>query len=228
MVVLDEAYSEFAGVTLLGLRAAYPRLVVIRTASKAYALAGLRVGFAIAARDTLAVMEPYRPPGSVSTVSVTIVTEALADPDVLSANLGRVETERAYLADGLRAAGWNPEPSITNFLLVPFRDAERAATVAQQFLKEGLVPRTFPADHPLANCLRLTVRDRAQDDRLLFKVVEGLYADWSNADRPAELHIFTGVGHGFGLRTTNQMPAGAWPERFREWLADRGFLRPTH
>jgi histidinol-phosphate aminotransferase len=167
VVVLDEAYSEFAGLTLLGLRATYPRLVVIRTASKAYALAGLRVGFAIAARDTLAVMEPYRPPGSVSTVSVSIVTEALGDRDVLAANLGRVETERAYLAEGLRAAGWNPEPSITNFLLVPFRDAERAATVAEQLLKEGLVPRTFPADHPLANCLRLTVRDRAQDDRLL-------------------------------------------------------------
>lgn len=167
VVVLDEAYSEFAGLTLLNLRAGYPRLVVIRTASKAYALAGLRVGFAIAARDTLAVMEPYRPPGSVSTVSVTLVTEALGDPQVLAANLGRVETERAYLADGLRAAGWSPEPSIANFLLVPFRDAERAATVAELLLKEGLVPRTFPADHPLANCLRLTVRDRVQDDRLL-------------------------------------------------------------
>lgn len=167
VVVLDEAYSEFVGSSLVGLRAGYPRLVVVRTASKAYALAGLRVGFAIARRETLALIEPYRPPGSVSTVSVTVVTEALGQRDVLAANLARVEAERARLADGLRAAGWQPEPSVTNFLLIPFEDAERAATIAEMLLKEGLVPRTFPADHPLAHCLRLTVRDRAENERLL-------------------------------------------------------------
>ena len=167
VVVLDEAYSEFVGSSLVGLRAGYPRLVVVRTASKAYALAGLRVGFAIARRETLALIEPYRPPGSVSTVSVTVVTEALGQRDVLAANLARVEAERARLADGLRAAGWQPEPSVTNFLLVPFEDAERAATIAEMLLKEGLVPRTFPADHPLAHCLRLTVRDPAENERLL-------------------------------------------------------------
>jgi histidinol-phosphate aminotransferase len=167
VVVLDEAYSEFVGSSLVGLRETYPRLIVVRTVSKAYALAGLRVGFAIALRETLASIEPYRPPGSVSTVSVTVATEVLGDRDVLVANLTRVEVERARLAEGLRAAGWQPEPSIANFLLIPFADRDRAATIAESLLKEGLVPRTFPADHPLANCLRLTVRDRTENDRLL-------------------------------------------------------------
>ena len=167
VVVLDEAYSEFVGSSLVGLRASYPRLIVVRTVSKAYALAGLRVGFAIALRETLASIEPYRPPGSVSTISVTVATEVLGDPNVLVANLTRVEVERARLAEGLRAAGWQPEPSVANFLLVPFADRDRAATIAESLLKEGLVPRTFPADHPLANCLRLTVRDRTENDRLL-------------------------------------------------------------
>jgi histidinol-phosphate aminotransferase len=167
VVVLDEAYSEFVGLSLVGLRTTYPRLIVVRTVSKAYALAGLRVGFAIALRETLASIEPYRPPGSVSTVSVTVATEVLGDRDVLVANLTRVEVERARLAEGLRAAGWQPEPSIANFLLIPFVDRDRAATIAESLLKEGLVPRTFPADHPLANCLRLTVRDRTENDRLL-------------------------------------------------------------
>ena len=167
VVVLDEAYSEFVGLSLVGLRTTYPRLIVVRTVSKAYALAGLRVGFAIALRQTLASIEPYRPPGSVSTVSVTVATEVLGDRDVLVANLTRVEVERARLAEGLRAAGWQPEPSVANFLLVPFVDRDRAATIAESLLKEGLVPRTFPADHPLANCLRLTVRDRTENDRLL-------------------------------------------------------------
>jgi endo-1,4-beta-xylanase len=58
-------------------------------------------------------------------------------------------------------------------------------------------------------------------------ISEGLaqvYLRFKQAGVPAELHIFTGTGHGFGLRTRNAFPAGAWPERFREWLADRGFL----
>ena len=170
VVVLDEAYSEFVGRSLLTLRAGYPRLVVVRTVSKAYALAGLRVGFAIAPRETLARIEPYRPPGSVSTVSVSIATAILADRDALASNLRRVELERARLAAGLAAAGWRPEPSVTNFLLVPFASAEAAAVAAEGLLRAGLVPRTFPGDHPLANSLRLTVRDEAQDDRLLAAV----------------------------------------------------------
>jgi endo-1,4-beta-xylanase len=51
-----------------------------------------------------------------------------------------------------------------------------------------------------------------------------VYLRFKQIGVPAELHIFTGAGHGFGLRATNHFPAGEWPERFREWLADRGFL----
>jgi endo-1,4-beta-xylanase len=52
-----------------------------------------------------------------------------------------------------------------------------------------------------------------------------VYLRFKQAGVPAELHIFTGAGHGFGLRASNRFPAGAWPERLREWLDDRGFLR---
>ena len=58
-------------------------------------------------------------------------------------------------------------------------------------------------------------------------ISEGLpavYLLFKKAGVPAELHIYAGAGHGFGLRATNKSPAGAWPERFREWLADRKFL----
>ena len=166
-VILDEAYAEFTGTTLLPLRARYPRLVVVRTLSKAYALAGLRVGFAIARRETLAEIEPYRPPGSVSTISVTVATEALRDPAILAANVPRVVAERQRLRAALTALGWAPGPSVTNFLLVSFGSAERAAAAAEGLLRRGLVPRTFPSGHPLADHLRLTVRSPEEDDRLI-------------------------------------------------------------
>ena len=167
MVVLDEAYAEFVGRSLIDLRLDQPNLVVVRTASKAYALAGLRVGFAIARPETIARMAPFRPPGSVSTVSVSVVTAALLDPAAMVANVARVDAERDRLSDALRAAGWSVGPSVTNFLLVDLGTVERAAATATGLLHRGLVPRTFPAGHPLAHCLRLTIRDRAGNDRLV-------------------------------------------------------------
>jgi len=167
IVVLDEAYAEFVDASLLPLRVDHPNLVVVRTASKAYALAGLRVGFAIARPETIARIAPYRPPGSIATTSVTIVTAALLAPEAMLANVARVESERARFAAGLVAAGWQVGPSVTNFLLVRFASAEAAAAAAEALLRNGLVPRTFAAGHPLADSLRLTVRDRAENDRLI-------------------------------------------------------------
>lgn len=167
IVVLDEAYAEFVETTFVPLRRRYPNLIVVRTASKAYALAGLRVGFAVAAPATIARLAPYRPPGSVSTVSVTLVTEALLDPTGMRANVARVEGERDRLADGLRAAGWDVGPSETNFLLARFASPKQAAATAEALLRRGIVPRTFGAGHPLADALRVTVRDPAENDRII-------------------------------------------------------------
>jgi histidinol-phosphate aminotransferase len=167
IVVVDEAYAEFAGRSLAGLRFDHPNLIVIRTASKAYALAGLRVGFAIARPELVARMNPIRPPGSVSTVSVTVVTEALRDPALAAANVARVAAERERLIAALRGAGWSVGPSVTNFILVDLGSVDRAASAADALLRRGLVPRTFPESHPLADHLRLTVRSPEQDDRLI-------------------------------------------------------------
>jgi len=166
-VVLDEAYAEFVGRSLVALRHRYERLVVVRTASKAYGLAGLRVGFALAVRATIVRIEPYRPPGSVAVPSIAAVTEALPDIATLTRTVDRIATERARLASGLDALGWPAWPSATNFLLVPFGSAATAADIAERLLARGLVPRTFPADHPLADHLRITVRAPEDDDRLL-------------------------------------------------------------
>jgi histidinol-phosphate aminotransferase len=167
IVVLDEAYAEFVGSSLVGLRRTYPNLIVIRTISKAYALAGLRVGFAVARPEIIARLNPYRPPGSVSVVSVTVATEVLLDDSILDENLERVVRERRRLTDALRAAGWRVGPSVANFVLVDFEVPERAAAVAEGLLSRALVPRTFGAGHPLNSYLRLTVRDPHENDRLI-------------------------------------------------------------
>ena len=166
-VVLDEAYCEFAGPSLAPLRATYPRLVVVRTMSKAYSIAGLRVGFAVARPEVMNEMAVYRPPGSVSTVSVDVAATLLGDPELAPSRVAVIAAERERLSAALRAAGWDPQPSTTNFVLVTFGSSEAAEVAAEGLLSRGLIPRTFPKGHPLAGCLRLTVRNEAQDNRLV-------------------------------------------------------------
>jgi histidinol-phosphate aminotransferase len=167
VVALDEAYAEFVDMTLAGLRAVYPRLVVIRTASKAYGLAGLRVGFAVARHELIAAIEPYRPPGSLSVVSVAVATVAFETDGWLGPRLAAVHAERERFATELRDLGWTVHPSETNFLLVDLGSAAEAARVSEALLSRGIVPRTFGAGHPLADHLRLTVRSPEQDDRFI-------------------------------------------------------------
>jgi histidinol-phosphate aminotransferase len=166
-VVVDEAYSEFLGSTVLPLRTRFPNVVSVRTASKAYAMAGLRVGFAVGARETIARLAIYRPPGSIGTISATVVAAALEDTTEMEANVARVEAERPRLAAALAEVGWDPQPSVTNFLLLDLATAERSEAAALALMARGLVPRTFGHGHPLAHCLRVTVRNPDEDERLI-------------------------------------------------------------
>jgi histidinol-phosphate aminotransferase len=185
-VVVDEAYAEFTGRTVIPLRARYPNLVVVRTMSKAYALAGLRVGFAITSPGTQARLAPYRPPGSIATISETVATRALRDGEDMRESVARVGRERGRLIDGLKAAGWSPEPSVTNFILADLGSPERAAAMADALMRRGLVPRTFPSTHPLAGYLRVTVRASDENDRLLAaaKDLAAVLADRSIGGEP--------------------------------------------
>jgi histidinol-phosphate aminotransferase len=166
-VVVDEAYSEFVKASVIPLRTRYPNVVAVRTASKAYAMAGLRVGFAVAAPETLARIALYRPPGSIGTISATVVARALTETTDMEANVARVLAERPRLAAALAEVGWDPQPSVTNFLLLDLATAERSEAAALALMGRGLVPRTFGHGHPLAHCLRVTVRDPGENERLI-------------------------------------------------------------
>jgi histidinol-phosphate aminotransferase len=166
-VAVDEAYAEFAGRSVLPLRADYPALVVVRTLSKAYALAGIRVGFAVALPETLRPIVSYRAPASVSTVSAALATAALRRPELARANIARVAEQRTRLLAALSEIGWRPYPSEVNFILVRFSSREAAGAAAETLLRTGLVPRTFDSDHPFADCLRLTVRSAEENGRLI-------------------------------------------------------------
>ncbi len=167
IIVVDEAYIEFHPGSVVDLTRRYPSLIVVRTMSKAFALPGLRVGYGVAQRHTIARLERFRPPGSVSTVSATIAAKALRQPQTAAANARAISAERDWLAASLADIGIAPYPSVTNFLLCRIGSQADAEDATEHLLRGGIVPRTFGPANPLRGHLRFTVRDRSQDQRLL-------------------------------------------------------------
>jgi histidinol-phosphate aminotransferase len=168
LVIVDEAYAEFADApdyaSALALLPAYPNLVVTRTFSKAYALAGLRVGYAVAHPGLTAVMERVRESFNVNLVGLAAAAAVLDDEEHLRWSLARNAEERTALADALRARGWFVHPSQTNFLLVEFGDGTAAVEAA--LLEHGVILRPM-SGYGLPDCLRVTVGNRGENRRLL-------------------------------------------------------------
>ena len=173
VVVVDEAYREFAGESLITAVDRFPQLVVVRTLSKAYGLAGIRVGYAVAQEALVQRLSAVRPPGSISTLSAAIGAAALRDGEFARANVASIVAERERLCSELRREGWRVEASVTNFQLLDASGPEAADRAATRLLEHGLVPRRF-GNGPLRGHLRLTVRTPEQDDRLVAALGRGM------------------------------------------------------
>ncbi len=163
-VVIDEAYFEFSGVTAAGLIVRHPNLIVVRTLSKAFSLAGLRVGYALTSREMADVLNRVRPPNSVGTLSVALGAAALRDLATMRARVTAILAEKERFTAGLRSAGVQVFPSATNFLLIRVAEPGR---VVEALLRAGIVVRDVSAKPGLNGCLRATVRLPEENDRFL-------------------------------------------------------------
>jgi len=167
VLVVDEAYFETSDVTALPLIDRLPNVVIVRTLSKGFGLAGVRVGYALAGAPISEALRRVRPPGSISVVSAALGAQALTDVDGMRQRVRQVKGERARLQTGLQALGLEVRDSAANFLLV-----QTGRSAAPALLKKGLVVRTFPATSLLAEYIRVTVRRPAENDRLVAALME--------------------------------------------------------
>ncbi|MBA8886284.1 histidinol-phosphate aminotransferase [Dokdonella fugitiva] len=168
LVVVDEAYHEYVDAPGLGtaLRFAerHPNLVVTRTFSKAYALAGLRVGYLVAHASVVAVLERLRESFNVNHVALAGAAAALADGTHLASVRAFNRDERAWLRDGLAARGYAVLPSQTNFLLVDL--ACDAASFERHLFECGVIVRPM-GGYGLGHTVRISIGSRAENQRLL-------------------------------------------------------------
>ena len=170
IVFLDEAYIEFAGKSLAGLVREYPNLVVGRTLSKAFGLAGMRLGYAIAPPW---IAEQYRrvaPMFSISSPSLAAGTAALGDLEWMKGCVRRIVSERERMRAKLPCA----LPSQANFLFLQTRGRSKA--LAEELLCRGIIVRDCSSFHGCGErCLRVTVGRWEENDRFLeaLKILDG-------------------------------------------------------
>jgi histidinol-phosphate aminotransferase len=166
LVVLDEAYAEFAGCSLIQLALEYDNLVVLRTFSKAFGLAGLRVGYGAFPAALARQLEAHRLPYNVNAAAQAAAHAALFDLAWVEDRLVLIRQERDRLYAELSALhGLAPLPSETNFLLIGVNDGKAAAIYAA-LLDAGIMVRHFMKP-PLDDYLRITVGTPEQNNALL-------------------------------------------------------------
>ncbi|QDG87517.1 histidinol-phosphate transaminase [Pseudarthrobacter sp. NIBRBAC000502770] len=163
LVVIDEAYVEYAdaGPDSLALYRRYPNVCILRTFSKAYGLAGLRVGYAI---TTAAIAEGLRRTALPFAVSALAQKAAIASLDAreeMEARVSAVKQERTRIAAELAAQGWKLQPSQGNFLWIR-ADGQLLARLVDAFDSAGIMVRAYQGDG-----MRITVADPASNNRVL-------------------------------------------------------------
>ncbi len=169
LVVVDEAYAEFAREgtpSALELVADHPRLVVTRTMSKAFTLAGGRLGYLVAAPELVDALRLVRLPYHLSTPTQTIARVALEHADALLATVEAIKAQRDRLVTELAALGLTPVPSDANFVL--FGGLEDAAATWQALLDRGVLVRDVGIPHHL----RVTAGTPEETTRFLEALAE--------------------------------------------------------
>ncbi|MCP4247979.1 MAG: histidinol-phosphate aminotransferase family protein [bacterium] len=166
LLLVDLAYAEFADCDLTHAALALPNGLVLRTLSKAWGLAGLRVGFALGPPEVIRWLRSVGNPYAVSSLSAALAAEWLAQGDAaVDAYVQQVRDERSRLSSTLRDVGAGPLPSQANFVLARFADARDTWV---RLARRGIAVRAFPEHPALKDYLRITCPGQpAQFSRLI-------------------------------------------------------------
>lgn len=183
LVVLDEAYREFLDPAdrpdLERLMASRENLLVLRTFSKIYGLAALRVGYGVANAEIISILKRLQLPFSVNAVAEAAAVAALADTEFTDAYRNLNAAERTRMSADLTAAGFEVAPSFGNFLMVRVSDGP---AVFQALMRRGVIVRPI-ANYGIKSWVRVSIGLPAQNDAFLSQLTELLPAG-SPADAP--------------------------------------------
>jgi len=172
MVIVDEAYGEYAKNSMLKRVNEFENLIVLRTFSKAYAMAALRVGYAVTNLNVSDMMNSIKIPYSLNKISECAAMAAVKDQTFITKSVRMVTNERPKLASGLERLGFEPYPSDSNFILA--KCPIDHSVMVSKLKEKGVLIRDFGNKRRTENCVRMTVGTEELNDYMLKKISEVL------------------------------------------------------
>ena len=167
VVLVDEAYADFARTNCMALATAPKNrnVVVMRTFSKSYSLAGLRVGYCVGPKSLVDALYKIKDSYNVDAVAQAVALAAVRDQKWMKANVAKVKATRAWFTDALRGRGWDVIPSEANFVFAKPPKPLKAAALFAALKKKGVFVRYFPGPKT-GDRLRITIGTDAEMERL--------------------------------------------------------------
>lgn len=165
LVVVDEAYFEFSRRTMRPYLDTHKNLIILRTFSKAFSLAGVRLGYVLGHKDVIRELIKVRQPYSVDAVSQAVARVVFANRSTFEPGIEAIIAERARMTESLsRIPGVSPYPSDSNYILFKVKNAARA----WEYLYDGgILVRDFSSAPGLQGCLRVSVGSPVENDAFL-------------------------------------------------------------
>lgn len=154
VILLDEAYVEFARQDFLAALPAHPNVIVGRTFAKAHGLAAVRAGFLVGSREAIARVRPYLPPYSINVFARAAMVAATADGEYVSWYRGEVAASRNLVYEACERLGLSYVSSEANFVLI--RVGDRATDIAREMTRRGVAIRDRSSQPGCAGCVRIT------------------------------------------------------------------------
>jgi len=173
-VLVDEAYFDFYGESMLAEVASFPNLFVARTFSKAYGLAGLRIGVLVGSAGQMTMVRRVSSPYNVNAVALACLPEALADQDYIRQYVDEVRQGREQIEQELRSLKLRFWPSQANFVLVKI--GERHDAFVRAMRERGILVRDRSRDSGCDGCVRISVGSKAQTGQLIPALREAVRA----------------------------------------------------
>ena len=167
LVVIDEAYIDFSDEkSWVEKLEKFPNLVITQTLSKAYGLAGIRLGVCYASQQIIAILNSIKPPYNINELSQQRVIQRLLQADEVAQEILKIKEERTNLVSNLKTINYVQEiyPSVCNFVLIKVDNATKRY---DQLITKGIVIRNRTTQPLCENCLRLTVGTRLENSRLI-------------------------------------------------------------
>jgi histidinol-phosphate aminotransferase len=168
-ILLDEAYFDFYGQTMMDQIGKLPNLFIARTFSKAYGLAGLRLGVMVGDKEQMSVLRRMASPFNVNAFAMECLAEALADRQFVEAYVAQVKASRAWLHNELEQLNFRCWPSHANFVLCRFGDAKKA--ILEALRARGIALRDRP---DCQGCVRITIGKQHEMERLIAELKQVL------------------------------------------------------